>query len=167
MANRQTESKRQYGYIYRSPAMSAEPLRSLLNKEKHTFTHGWAWTYSDMYTLARVSDPLVGDQGRASNDKFEIRWRKKGDVYDVLILTVYLHTLNHMLNTVFGANPWPSFKSLRPAGNDHDDQAWQILPNQDYMLPQPIGFNDKKIKSTYFIAPNGSTQFVALIGSHK
>jgi len=162
VAIRQADTKKQYGYIYRSPTMSAEQLRLLLDNHKHTFTHGWAWTYSDMYTLARVSDPLVGDQGRASNDKFEIRWRKKGEVYDVLILTVYLHTLNKMLNSVFGANPWPSFQALRPAGND--DQEWQIRPNQDYMLPQPIGVNDKTIKSTYFIAPNGSTQFVALIG---
>ena len=146
--------------------MSAEQLGCLLNHQKHTFTHGWTWTYSDMYTLAQVSDPLKkGHQGRASNDQFEIRWRKKGEVYDVLILTTYLHTLNYLLRSVFGANPWPTFKSLKPVGND--DAEWQILTDQEYMLPQPIGFHDKTIKSTYFIAPNGSTQFVALIGPNK
>ena len=135
----------------------------LLDKDKYTFTHGWAWTYADMYTLASVRDPLIGDQGRASNDKFEIRWRKKSDAYDVLILTVYLHTLNKILNTVFGATAWPSFKSLHPAGNEN--QAWRIETGKNYKLLTPFGKPDKNIESTYFIAPNGSTQFVALIGS--
>ncbi len=165
MANYQANSNKQYGYIYRFPKMSAEPLRLLLDKEKHTFTHGWTWTYADMYTLASVQDPLIGDQGRASNDKFEIRWRKKGDVYDVLILTVYLHTLNKILTTVFGATPWPSFKSLRPMGDDN--QEWKIEPGKNYKLLTPSGKDDNCIKSTYFIAPNGSTQFVALIGPNK
>jgi hypothetical protein len=131
------------GYIYQRQGATIEELRELVDAAEL----GWAWTPARMYRRGGGSgdDLLQGDEGRVCTADVELRWRRAADGYDLLVLALAEQAL-------------AGFSELR-AG----DQVWRVerarcllLPPFDIQHPMP---------ATSFLAPDGSTQFVALIGA--
>lgn len=142
------------GYIYRRADATESELRDLLGAE----AAGWAWTPAHMYTRSaqRDDDLLRGEQGCALCAGREIRWRRTGGppdapVYDVLVLALAAQPPEAL----------PGFTPLPP-----DGAPWQIADTQVYLqhpLDKPKEDHDELRSAIRFVAPDGSTQFVALI----
>lgn len=129
-------AERSQGYIYRNARASAEELRVLLGG----LPHGWAWTPASMDTLAGAGDPLACDEGRAYNREVEVRWRRTGAAYDVLVLALREQTL-------------AGFEPVLPVGG-----RWDVAPT-DYLLNTGV----HPEAATAFHDPTGSIRFIALI----
>jgi hypothetical protein len=133
------------GYIYRHPKATAEELRALVGAGGL----GWAWTPAQMYMRGggRNDDLLQGDEGRACPGAVEVRWRRAGDRYDVLLLAL-------------DERQPAGFEPLLAAG-----AGWRVR-RVAYLLQPPFN-NARYERATAFLAPDGSTQFVALIGAAR
>jgi hypothetical protein len=130
------------GYIYRRQGATEPELRSLIEAADQ----GWAWTPARKDTrVGGRGDLLAGDEGRARRTSMEVRWRRSGDGYDVLILALAEQHLE-------------GFEPLS-AG----DRPWQVA--EAACLLQPPFDDARPHRASAFLAPDGSTQFVALIGS--
>lgn len=128
----------QLGYVYRAAGVSAERLRALIGTPRL----GWGWTPGDMYDISRGHDLLRGDEGRAAADAMEIRWRRRGATYDVLVLALAPQDL----------------AGFAPVGDAH---GWAVRPTR--WLRSSL--SEEGDAATSFHAPDGSVQFVALIGA--
>jgi hypothetical protein len=135
--------------IARQAAADAATLRSLLD----ACTEGWAWDARTLVRgLAQVQASLPWcTEGRAFSQTRDIRWQRRSERFDVLLLTL--------------TEPLPAgFVPLLPA----PDQVWQTQPTalcwQVAPVPMP-GVPDATYPATAFLAPDGSIQFVALIDS--
>lgn len=137
------------GFIYRRQQASEADLKDLLAQiDPKTFEHGWTWEPTQMHSLATGIDPLAGEEGRAANKELELRWRKAGKAYDILLLSLKEQKL-------------AGFEPLT-AGVSHQS-PWQVKCRPYHLRRPSDAQSDDIIQSVCFIAPNGATQFVALI----
>jgi hypothetical protein len=139
------------GFIYRRKQAQAADLRNLLAQiDPKTFLHGWTWDPTQMHSLATGIDPLACQEGRAANNQLELRWRKEGKAYDILLLSLK-------------EQQFAGFEPLTAVASH--ESSWQV-EFRPYRLRRPAeAQNDNIIQSACFIAPNGATQFVALINN--
>lgn len=128
------------GFVYRNAATTAEQLRELLVEARR----GWGWTPATMTTLGH-GDLLAEAEGRAWGDELEVRWRRNGDNFDVLLLMLQERAVS-------------GFQPLPAPGN-----AWRTHPTL-YRLQRPAEVGDETIAATAFFLLDGTPQFVALIG---
>lgn len=150
------------GYIYRNMNASRDELRNLLAND----STGWSWTPAYLYTCGeqRKDHLLRGEQeyeeGHALRQGIEIRWkaiqpeRRSTGIgakrYDVLLLSTSAQSL-------------PGFVPIPP-----DGAPWRIT-DTTLRLQHPLGAaaeqdRDEMRAATCFVAPDGSVQFVALLG---
>lgn len=153
------------GYIYRNLNASQDQLRDLLAND----STGWSWTPAYLYTCgAQRNDHLLRgereyEEGRALRPGIEIRWRaiaahspqtaSSAKRYDVLVFSAQEQSL-------------PGFLPVPP-----DGAPWRIATTAIY-LQHPLGTaaesgHDESCAATYFFAPDGSVQFVALLGPNS
>jgi hypothetical protein len=99
-----------------------------------------------LHGQGRRDDLVQADEGRVCHTDVEIRWRRThdGDSYDVLVLALAEQRLD-------------GFTPLRDG-----DSAWHVQTGS-YLLQPPFDVAAYQ-RATAFLAPDGSTQFVALIG---
>ncbi|GIV96497.1 MAG: hypothetical protein KatS3mg057_1154 [Herpetosiphonaceae bacterium] len=135
---------RQRGYVYQGQDLRPEALRALLKTPRR----GWAWTPARLSSLKQDHEPALEDEGRAALDDMEIRWRRTGASYDVLVLALSEQQLE-------------GFQPLTPAGG-----AWRVRP-ASYGLQGSGPRSVERVEATCFLAPNGAIQFVALIDSAR
>jgi hypothetical protein len=130
------------GYIYRQLGTTAAQLHALIEGA----LWGWAWTPAQMYLhgQGRRDDLLQADEGRVCHADREIRWRRAGDSYDVLVLALAEQHLDGFTPLHGGDNTWH-------------------VQTHPYLLQPPFDIAAYQ-RATAFVAPDGSTQFVALIG---
>jgi hypothetical protein len=155
-----------FGYVYRRSDASRDDLRDLLTDD----SAGWAWTPAFMYTHgARRADNLLRgereqEEGCASRQGIEVRWRAARTAepakaasdkrYDVLVLALAQQSPQSL----------PGFTPLPP-----DGAPWRI-EQTTIRLQHPLGTpaepdGDEQRTATCFLSPDGSIQFVALIGA--
>ena len=146
------------GYIYRRANAPLEVLRELLASARH----GWSWTSADLFDASRGDNLLLGAEGRAGDGAREIRWRRNpdagpeeqrkgdgGEGYDLLVLALVEQDLVGFTLLLAGDAPWRT----RPI-------AYRL-----YRMPTASDQPDNTPAATAFVAPDGSIQFVALIGA--
>ena len=144
------------GYIYRRADVGHDDLRSMVGAD----STGWSWTPAFMYTRGarRDDDLLRGDEGCARRGDSEIRWRRISERdaaarYEVLVLALAEQALDGFAPLLAG------------------DAPWRVAPTS-VRLQHPLGdqtdaTGDEPHAATCFLAPDGSVQFVALIGDDE
>lgn len=129
------------GFVYRNAATTSDVLRELLAEARR----GWGWTPATMIALGR-GDLLAEDEGRAWGDALEVRWRRNGEHFDVLLLML-------QERAVVGFELLPA-----PGG------TWRTRSTA-YRLQRPAEAGDEQVAATAFLLLDGTPQFVALMGT--
>ncbi|MBA3947479.1 MAG: hypothetical protein H0X37_23335 [Herpetosiphonaceae bacterium] len=130
------------GFIYRCTNATIEQLRRLIDGQ----SYGLCWSPAQLLR-SLTDDALLGtDEGRASIDETEVRWRRVGQGYGILVLSLQPQQLDGFTELQAEGGPWTT----------------SSMPSE---LPRAANNLTKPAVATLFLAPNGAPQFVALISN--
>jgi hypothetical protein len=155
------------GYVYRVASADEQQLRALI--EDHIGNDGWAfggaaqWDFDagrgranlrpiEPFAGAAIID-VEGDFGHAFSANAEVRWKRRDDAYDVLVLS-------EKPRTVQGATPLhvPHWNSDT---RSWEDGGWTIQRPDKAAIRQTTG--RPSIGYVDYLAPNGAVQFQRLV----
>ena len=149
------------GMVYRGSNFSQEQLEKLLNT-RSTWYYFLRWVHSVsgiVDDLAKIeSDPLrqfPSPEGQAFDAKVEVRWKKRGDGYDVLWL---------------GTETFPDEFDLKEVEGDWESEVRnaQLYPETETRLPKGVKTAKQDIQQRYFRDTRTSTiHFIALTVKSK
>lgn len=131
------------GWVYRHPGLDADELLQHLPER----SHGWAWSSAERRRFSS-EQPWLGDAGQLSMPQREVRWRREGARFAMLVLS--LEPLDLL-----------GFDSIPPWGEGRS--GWRVKQTP-YLLRQSERGSRNAV---YFLAPDGSAQWVALIGERN
>ncbi|MEL6326257.1 MAG: hypothetical protein AAFQ61_05055 [Cyanobacteria bacterium J06626_23] len=150
-----TTSENNTGYVSTAEGINLDQLKTLI--EKHIIAPHWqflGWPHSvELLDPDQQINPDC-DEGQVFNPNSELRWRRRGQTYDVLLLSIYSDQTG-----------------LTPLAEDWTVQEHnaQFYPRTETRFPKGLGYQEKglDIGQRYFIdSTTAYVQFIALRVNH-